>query len=632
MARLALILHHHQPYGAPSSTYAAAYESTYRPILEVIERTPQVHVLLHYSGSLLDWLEAHHPEFLERVAQLAAQNRVEVLGGALYEAVLPLLPERDVEGQLEDMAERVEEVFGVEALGAWLPERVWEPCLARALTAAGYRYTLLDELAFTAAGLPPQARVAPVITGHDTHLLRVYPITQALSAALCGSTSLPELPPEGLWVAAVPAESVRCIQRLERTLREALDSGHTWVLLRETLHAPAVRAYLPAAAHLELERQALPPETQARWLQCRELLGEAATGVMRGAPFHNFLSRYPQALDLWAKMRYVSEKVEETKRPPEEAYRALYRAQAADAFWPAASGGVYRPEIRIAAWRALIEAENACEPRKYAWLEIEQEDIDQDGEAEIIAESHTLNLYFRPRDGGSLFALDVREVAWPLLAAMVQPPEPQIPAPGLPTRSLFDFVWPDTTDLEAFLSGDSTSLAGFHETAFQAAKYRDRITLSAECTFQTPEGTPVQLGLRKTVRVLHRDETIAFEWRLANLCALEFHGLYATNLHFAAPTPATVALEVDGAARPVETPWVAHDATRACWRNAAVPLEACLEFGSRPAALWHYPIQARAPQQKAAWFQGFGWMLVFPLSLSANRSRRFRVTLRLRHG
>ena len=423
MARLALVLYHHQPHGAPPSAYAAAYAKAYLPILEAIERTPQARLLLHYSGSLLDWLEVHHPEFLERVAQLAAQNRVEVLGGALYEAVLPLLPERDVEGQLEDMAERVEEVFGVEALGAWLPERVWEPCLARALTEAGYRYTLLDELTFTAAGLKPQTCTPPVITGYDAHLLRAYPITQALSNALCGPDPFPELPPEGLWVAAIPAESVRCTQRLERTLREALENGHAWVLLRETLHAPATRAYLPAAAPLEVERQALPPEAQARWLRCRELLGDAATGVMRGAPFHNFLSRYPQALDLWAKMRYVSEKVEETKRPPEEAYRALYRAQTADAFWPAASGGVYHPEVRTAAWRALIEAENACEPRKYAWLEIEQEDIDQDGEAEIIAESHTLNLYFRPREGGSLFALDVREVTWPLLAAMVQPPE-----------------------------------------------------------------------------------------------------------------------------------------------------------------------------------------------------------------
>ena len=92
---LALVLHNHQPVGNFGWVIADAYEHAYEPLIAALERHPRVRLALHYSGPLLDWLQAERPEFLERVGRLVAAGRVELLGGAYYEPILAALPQRD---------------------------------------------------------------------------------------------------------------------------------------------------------------------------------------------------------------------------------------------------------------------------------------------------------------------------------------------------------------------------------------------------------------------------------------------------------------------------------------------------------------------------------------------------------
>ncbi len=55
---------------------------------------------LHYSGPLLEWIDANEPTFLDRLRALVEREQVEILGGAMYEPILVALPERDRHGQL----------------------------------------------------------------------------------------------------------------------------------------------------------------------------------------------------------------------------------------------------------------------------------------------------------------------------------------------------------------------------------------------------------------------------------------------------------------------------------------------------------------------------------------------------
>ncbi len=336
---------------------------------------------VYLSGFLIEALDE---PAAEAIAERAAGGRLELLGGGLYSPYLPLLPERDAAWQLSDMADLLEERFGVEVQGAFLPDGAFDLTLVPTLAEEGYTYALL-----------PQAALAePAYAGLEDRGVWLLPYR-----------------PEG--------DGYRVIEGPRRP------------------RAPFPAAYVRGAAHPRL----LPRQN-------------------------------PAAADLFAKMRWVSDKLEEAHRPPEAAYQRLYRGQ-----W----GPAYRgrdPAAWAYAWRQLLAAENLCDPRKYAWLEIELYDMDADGFAEVVVESHTLNLYLRPAEGGRLFALDVREGERPLLGG----------------RSL-----------GARWQREGGGAFDFGALPFEASKYRDRIHLYAEA-----DG----YALKTTLRLRPKAPGLDLEWRL----------------------------------------------------------------------------------------------------------------------
>jgi alpha-amylase len=130
---LALAIHNHQPVGNFGWVFAEVFEQAYLPMLEALERHPDVSLSLHYTGPLLEWLRMERPAFIARLAALVDRGQVEILGGGYYEPVLASLPERDRIGQLRRMADELEGLFGRRPAGAWVAERVWEPDMPTSL-------------------------------------------------------------------------------------------------------------------------------------------------------------------------------------------------------------------------------------------------------------------------------------------------------------------------------------------------------------------------------------------------------------------------------------------------------------------------------------------------------------------
>src|ERR1700681_723481 len=89
--QLGLLLHNHQPVGNFPWVFQLVYEEAYLPMIEALERHPGVRLSLHYTGSLLDWMEEAHPEFLERVAALARRKQVEIVSGGYIETIITSL-------------------------------------------------------------------------------------------------------------------------------------------------------------------------------------------------------------------------------------------------------------------------------------------------------------------------------------------------------------------------------------------------------------------------------------------------------------------------------------------------------------------------------------------------------------
>src|SRR5437763_1876039 len=72
-------VHNHQPIGNFDFVFEKAYEKSYLPFLDVMERHPGIHWNMHTTGILWEWLEKHRPPYLERVSEQDKQGRLELL-------------------------------------------------------------------------------------------------------------------------------------------------------------------------------------------------------------------------------------------------------------------------------------------------------------------------------------------------------------------------------------------------------------------------------------------------------------------------------------------------------------------------------------------------------------------------
>ena len=81
---------------------------------------------LHFSGCLLEWLEANAPDVTDRICALVERGQVELMTGGFYEPILAALPRRDQVGQIRMLTDHLAHNYGATQTGLWLTERVWE--------------------------------------------------------------------------------------------------------------------------------------------------------------------------------------------------------------------------------------------------------------------------------------------------------------------------------------------------------------------------------------------------------------------------------------------------------------------------------------------------------------------------
>lgn len=660
---MALAFHHHQPPGNLPESVERAYSRSYLPIIEALERHAHARALLHYSGSLIEWLRDQRPGFLERVRALASAGRVEILGGAMYEPILASIPRADQLGQIRAHAAACEAAFGRRPRGLWLAERVWEPELAAVLADAGVVYTLLDDTTFLGAGVGPADMGGYFVTEDQGRLLRAFPISRALrnlvplrpvEEVLTHLRGLRDGPRPALTVFADAGEKFRggwldeflgAAGREGGWLRTTTLSAHLeWC-------APRGRAYLPSGSYLEMGTWALPAEAALTLSSLRalfEVSGELGRfePFLRGGHWRNFLVRYPEANHLHHRAAYVSHKVHAAPRAPEEAARHLWRAQTGAPYWHGQSGGIYLNFLRSAAYANLIRAENEIEPRKYAWLEIEHRDLDLDGVEEVIAESHTMNVYFGPAQGGAITELDYRPKAFNLLDTLARRPESYHPAPGetgldlvydrYPRRGMIDhFVGAEST-LEEFQGGTLLELGDFATGRFESGKYRDRVTLTRRGSVRGPVGEPVPVELRKAVRILPKACTLEVEYRITNRGPVDVITRFGSEWAFgflAGDAPDRYYV-VDGRrAGSLGSAGEDHAVQSVRLVDDWLGLEVELAFEGREVLLWRHPLETVSrgdDGRPARQYQASVVLPLWDLDLPAGRSRRVAYSLRVR--
>lgn len=486
LIRLALAFHNHQPIGNFDGTIEECYQKSYRPFLELISR-PEYSALrfsIHNSGCLEEWLDRHHPEYLDQLADLAQSGRVEILGGPMQEPILAMLPSRDRVGQILAHTRWIENRLGVKVRGMWMPERVWEPSYVRDLTQAGMEFTVLDDYHFKKAGLPEEKLYGYYLTEDAGALMAVYPDSEKLrywipfdsversvnylreiaekyadAVLFCADDgekfgawpqTFEHVYGDGQWLARFFDTLVQNVDWLKTvTMSEALEETK-----------PLGKCYLPDCSYREMTEWALDTESRKRLERgmnavpeetCEAEIAEEDApdweglrmlkSFATGGNWRNFKVKYPETNEMYCRMLTVSGRLatlenellrkSETLSAAEyyrktqylEAARAeLYRGQCNCPYWHGAFGGVYLPHLRNAIFQHLISADKLLD----AVAENTEicGDFNLDGNVEYRLETPELSIWVAPQAGGMLYELDVRKTELNLLATLARRPEP----------------------------------------------------------------------------------------------------------------------------------------------------------------------------------------------------------------
>ncbi len=458
--RFSLVLHDHQPVGNFDHVFEQAYQDAYLPFLDVFERYEHLKIGLHTSGPLLEWLDANHGEYLDRVAQLAAVGRVEILGGAFYEPILSMIPPRDRVGQIQSCASWLEKRLGARPRGMWIPERVWEQGMTTDLVRAGVQYTMLDDFHFRNAGLSENELHGYYLTEDDGHLLSVFPDSEPLRYMIpfrppqetidyLGSVAAQR--PGAIAVFGDDGEKFGAWPGTKHSVYEEgwltrffdlLTENQDWIEVvtpAEAIDAapPVGKVYLPEGSYREMTEWALPTEQLSEYVEARrDLEGDPRwpriSRFVRGGYWRNFRVKYPESDEMYTRMMMVSRRlqaaIESGARGPlvEQAKAALHRGQCNCAYWHGAFGGVYLPHLRNAIYQQLLTADNLLDriqQRPRQWVELTADDFNFDGRQEVRIASDKLMALVAPTRGGMIYELDVRGIAHNLLATMSRKPE-----------------------------------------------------------------------------------------------------------------------------------------------------------------------------------------------------------------
>jgi alpha-amylase len=385
--------------------------------LQTLEAYPDFRFSVHFSGWLLDELEARWPDDMARLAAMTKRGQVEWFGSGDCEPVLAAIPHRDRVTQINALSDKIEKRYGVRPRGAWLTERVWESSVVASLAETGIEFVAVDDYHFLCTGEPAGRLDSYFTTEDDGRTLDLFPISEQARyrfpfapahevvswlehQAQTGHRSaiyFDDIEKFGIWPETFNWVYERgwLRQFIEGVLASKLIKTGHFGEFHDSVPTRGI-VYLPTTSYIEMNEWTLPAVAARTYngLVAQEKHGghyEARKPFLRGGIWRNFFMRYPESN--WMHKRTLEASARLAALPADKRtpcmQEQLHRAQANDAFWHGLFGGLYLPHLRRAIWNNLLALEVALD-RVAPRPALESHDLDHDGHKEIFMRSGPL--------------------------------------------------------------------------------------------------------------------------------------------------------------------------------------------------------------------------------------------------
>ena len=425
MISLHWAIHNHQPVGNFDFIFERAFAQAYQPFAEVLAAHPKIRMSMHFSGILLDWLEAKRPQYLASLRTLVEKGQLEILGGGFYEPILPVISDAHKVGQLRRLSGTVERLFGKAPRGIWLAERVWEPTLVKPISEAGLEFVLLDGSHFKMVGKTDADMDGYFLSEDQCHTLKLFPIHDLVR------DYIPFRPVDEVIEALLRLDDegrAKGVNDVQVVFGDDGEKFGDWPYTHATVYTDRwlhrffekveampdrIRVaqmseglkpeknlglvYLPPASYQEMMIWAQDakdiPKFRAAQRHVVESDGSDASKFVRGTFWRNFFNKYAESNQMHKQAIRLALAHERAKPglPASAAEKVLdhiMQAQCNCGYWHGVFGGLYLPHLRFALYRNLIQAQcllDAALPKGDGPV-YEVHDWNYDGKPE-----HTLN-------------------------------------------------------------------------------------------------------------------------------------------------------------------------------------------------------------------------------------------------
>ncbi|MFW9819109.1 MAG: hypothetical protein ACFFE5_05820 [Candidatus Thorarchaeota archaeon] len=145
----ASLLHIYQPPTQDPKILRNINKECYKPLFSLLEEFDNVKICLNINGILIElFYEFGLSDTMELLKNLVSENKIEIVGTAKFHPILPLIPEKEVERQIQMNEELNIKEFGRwERKGFFPPELAISGGIAKFIRQLGYKWVILSGIA-----------------------------------------------------------------------------------------------------------------------------------------------------------------------------------------------------------------------------------------------------------------------------------------------------------------------------------------------------------------------------------------------------------------------------------------------------------------------------------------------------
>lgn len=401
-----------ESFADSENSSAYLYKTAYKAIASFLYANPDFPFSFFFTGTVLEWLQKTHKEYLVIIEELISRKQVEILGGAYYNAILPLLPHIDRVGQIEYLNTFQRKVFKKRPKGAWLFTSAWENSMISSLTSGSMEYALLDYTLFASEN--EKKAYQPAITDDLGKSILILPSHSDLinieTSAESFFAQIAEKVPENTENA-----NVCCFFSIEKLQK-----------LLENRFFAQIDEYLKNNPDCNFELS-LPYKSVKSSVRLNKIC--IASGISRSAalwaqqPFvqaaklnarittQDFLLLYPEILNLYSRMLYTSAMTNQChgdKMRKKAAKQMIWQAQCGEVYNYLGKNGISNQFLRQKTYQTLIQTEKLAREAGNFSESIGSLDLNCDGIKEYVAQFDQYSA-FLSKLGGSIYEFDAFE-------------------------------------------------------------------------------------------------------------------------------------------------------------------------------------------------------------------------------